>query len=376
VQTKIIEDKTFGLKNKNKSKKVQDYVQSVARNVKDSVQQKIAGRTKTADEMKAEAAKKAKEAAAALEKEMAALTRAGIKQPKLEAGVDPKSVLCEFFKQGVCEKGDKCKFSHDLAIGRKAAKIDVYTDRRAEDDKKTDQMADWDQAKLEEVVASKHGAEKPTQTKTEIVCMYFLDAIEKEVYGWFWRCPNGLDCKYKHALPPGYVYKSKKQRDLETAAKLAEGSNQVSVEELIEEERRKLPQEGLTPVTRERFAVWKEARAKRRAAESEAKKSEEAKKATSKGFSALSGRALFSYDPSLFVDDISADETKYVVPDTPDAPETAAGAGGSGEDEALGDASLYLAEDMDGLDDIDEGEDEEDEGEDGDEDEEEGDADE
>ena len=37
--------------------------------------------------------------------ELAALLRAAVKQPKLEAGVDPKSVLCEFFKAGVCEKG-------------------------------------------------------------------------------------------------------------------------------------------------------------------------------------------------------------------------------------------------------------------------------
>jgi hypothetical protein len=36
---------------------------------------------------------------------MQALLRASIKQPKLEAGVDPKSVVCEFFKQGLCDKG-------------------------------------------------------------------------------------------------------------------------------------------------------------------------------------------------------------------------------------------------------------------------------
>ena len=33
-------------------------------------------------------------------------------------GVDPKSVVCLFFKQGQCTKGDKCKFSHDLTIAR------------------------------------------------------------------------------------------------------------------------------------------------------------------------------------------------------------------------------------------------------------------
>jgi len=49
------------------------------------------------------------------------------------AGVDPKSILCEFFKAGVCRRGDKCKFSHDPAIERKAAKIDLYTDLRAKE---------------------------------------------------------------------------------------------------------------------------------------------------------------------------------------------------------------------------------------------------
>jgi len=45
-------------------------------------------------------------------------------------GVDPKSVLCAFYKVGQCMKGDKCKFSHDLSIGRKAEKRSIYEDRR------------------------------------------------------------------------------------------------------------------------------------------------------------------------------------------------------------------------------------------------------
>ena len=49
----------------------------------------------------------------------------------IAAGVDPKSVVCEFFAKGACKKGAKCKFSHDLDKLRKAEKIDMYTDRRA-----------------------------------------------------------------------------------------------------------------------------------------------------------------------------------------------------------------------------------------------------
>jgi hypothetical protein len=45
-------------------------------------------------------------------------------------GVDPKSVVCEFFRHGRCEKGFKCKYSHDLSVERKTAKIDLFTDQR------------------------------------------------------------------------------------------------------------------------------------------------------------------------------------------------------------------------------------------------------
>ena len=45
--------------------------------------------------------------------------------------------------------------------------------------------------------------------RTDIICKHFLEAVEKRQYGWFWVCPNGgKDCKYRHALPPGYVLKS------------------------------------------------------------------------------------------------------------------------------------------------------------------------
>lgn len=49
-------------------------------------------------------------------------------------GVDPKSILCEFFKVGQCTKGFKCKFSHDLNVQRKGEKIDIYSDKRDEGD--------------------------------------------------------------------------------------------------------------------------------------------------------------------------------------------------------------------------------------------------
>lgn len=47
----------------------------------------------------------------------------------VDAGVDPKSMLCEFFRHGQCTKGFKCKFSHDLNVERKGGKIDLFSDR-------------------------------------------------------------------------------------------------------------------------------------------------------------------------------------------------------------------------------------------------------
>jgi Zinc finger C-x8-C-x5-C-x3-H type (and similar) len=49
---------------------------------------------------------------------------------KVPFGVDPKTVLCEFFKAGRCEKGSKCKFSHDRDVGRRVEKKNLYEDAR------------------------------------------------------------------------------------------------------------------------------------------------------------------------------------------------------------------------------------------------------
>lgn len=121
---------------------------------------------------------------------------------KVPFGVDPKTVLCVFFKKGNCEKGKKCKFSHDPNVERKAAKKDLYSDNRDEEDtKKVDTMDKWDEEMLRNVVLSKHGNPRAT---TEKVCKYFIEAVENQKYGWFWACPNGGNkCMYRHALPPG-----------------------------------------------------------------------------------------------------------------------------------------------------------------------------
>lgn len=120
-------------------------------------------------------------------------------------------------------------------------------------------MDTWDQTKLEEVVLNKHGNPRTT---TDIVCKYFLDAIENQKYGWFWECPNGgenvllssfkefcnidrtlptiepiellfllkigTECKYRHALPPGFVLKSLKKKE--------DDKEEISIEDFLEVE--------------------------------------------------------------------------------------------------------------------------------------------
>ena len=49
---------------------------------------------------------------------------------KLSKDADPKSVVCAYFKQGLCGKGDKCKYSHDLNLERKGEKKSLYVDSR------------------------------------------------------------------------------------------------------------------------------------------------------------------------------------------------------------------------------------------------------
>lgn len=115
-----------------------------------------------------------------------------------EEETDPKKILCAYFKQGLCQKGKKCKYSHDLDIENKSEEIDVFTDQRMQlfDQNLDEDMEKWDEKKLSEVVKAQEGKYK-SQKPTEIICKYFLDAVENKRYGWKWICPNGMSCIYR-----------------------------------------------------------------------------------------------------------------------------------------------------------------------------------
>lgn len=287
---KVIEDKTFGLKNK-KGAKQQKFIQQVEKQVKSS---NVPPR-KAADDPKAKKDDKLKQ-----EKELGLLFRP---VQKVEKGADPKSVVCAFFKQGQCSKGAKCKFSHDLTIERKAEKRSLYVDMRdGEDENET--MEFWDEDKLKEVVEKKHGEAEKKRPTTTIICKYFIDAVENSKYGWFWSCPNGPTCIYKHALPPGFVLKKDKKKE--------DKKDQISLEDLIERERAALAASSkFTKVTLESFLAWKKRKLKEKAdamCKAEEKKRSDYKAGRQVG---LSGRDMFSFNPDLAKDDMEEGDEAF-----------------------------------------------------------------
>ncbi|CAO3614891.1 unnamed protein product [Cunninghamella echinulata] len=118
---KAIEDKTFGMKNKNKSSKVQKYIQTVQQQAKNNRESaaKVQAKKSIADK-KAEEEKR--------KQELQELFKPVQIVQKVPFGTNPK-----LYSNGNCDKGTKCKFSHDLNVNRKVEKKDLYTDSREED---------------------------------------------------------------------------------------------------------------------------------------------------------------------------------------------------------------------------------------------------
>ncbi|KAJ8004491.1 hypothetical protein DPEC_G00136830 [Dallia pectoralis] len=296
---KIIEDKTFGLKNK-KGAKQQKFIKTVTQQVKYGQQNARQVAASEGDKNKKVDQKKELE-------ELNELFKPVVAAQKVAKGVDPKSVLCAFFKQGQCTKGDKCKFSHDLTLERKCEKRSLYVDGRDEDLEK-DTMDNWDEKKLEEVVNKKHGEaenKKAKSQQTQIVCRYFLDAIENNKYGWFWVCPGGGDnCMYRHALPAGFVLKKDKKKE-------ENQEEEISLEELIEKERAALGP-NVTQINLQTFLAWKKRKRQERIAREE-QDTERRRADFSAGRSlGISGREVFEFRPELADhDDEEADDTKY-----------------------------------------------------------------
>ena len=97
-------------------------------------QQEAAGKSRATLEKEREKALREKQKAEdeKRQKEEAALLRP-VQVQKIPFGVDPKTVLCAFYRAGTCDKGNKCKFSHDPDVERRVEKRNVYDDMREQD---------------------------------------------------------------------------------------------------------------------------------------------------------------------------------------------------------------------------------------------------
>lgn len=124
--------------------------------------------------------------------------------------------------------------------------------------------------------------------------------MEKSKYGWFWECPNGEKCIYRHALPQGYVLKRDKKI-------LDSKKPDISLVDLIERERAALGA-NQTKITLETFIAWKKRKIeerKERLRKEEEKKRNEFKSGKNLG---LSGREMFSFNPEMAMDGDEMDD--------------------------------------------------------------------
>eukprot|EP01035_Chromulina_nebulosa_P020880 gene20880-27067_t len=218
----VIDDASFGLKNKNKSKKVQQFITRVEKSVKGSSGITDAAKAK-------EALKEAKLAKQLQEEELRALLNEGISN----------------------QYGKKKSQSQNTAalLGISEASEEV--------------------TKLLEEFSSDSEDDDDTQKKNKGPETYYIDddPVSVEVF------------------------------------------REKTIEDIIEEQRLKLSSEGKkgTPVTAETFAIWRASKLAKRQAEAEARvKAEQSKKKGGKGLSVLSGKELFNYNSSLFIDDEAA----------------------------------------------------------------------
>lgn len=288
----FVKDKAFGMKNKKNSKKVEKMVKGIA-------SQEKGGYEKIKYEKFIERKKQKQEEE---EKAFLAQVFGGAVAPKFNAQAnDPNAKpICQFFKANLCSKGKKCKFSHDLNQGggstnQNSQKINIFKDTR--DDDNVEKMEDWGAKELDEAV--NFNQKKYNGSKTKIVCKFFLTALEKMTYGWFWKCPNGYSCKFNHCLPPGFKFKSKKKEEDNEEQK---EDIELRLIKEIDAERELLDTKKSTPVTKELFFKWVAIRRRKKQKERDARIQKFMTDRGIKRKKKVTGKQLFEKNKSVFTD--------------------------------------------------------------------------
>jgi len=263
---KIAVDKTFGLKNKNKSKVVQKYVKSIHQNIQ--------GEPKGGKEEQARKEKATKEKEIAKSALMNSLFN--MQTDKKGRAYDP-----------IAKKAAKQLEEEAIAAGKKLKDeikkeiIEGVANSIRLTNPKGIRMSELGGHAIVMALKDKHAEHFKT-----LSLLLFIKANEKV----FWtdddessnpiiRCQEDVDGEVDPDDRP--------------------------IEEIIEERRKALPPGG-TPVTLQSFQAWKEKREAERLAQVEQNRQVEAKKTGGKALTGLSGRDLFTYDASLFVDDDGA----------------------------------------------------------------------
>lgn len=345
---KVAVDKTFGLKNKNKSKVVQKYIKNITQNVV------AGGAKKEADKMK-EKDDKAK-----------AVQKAALLNSLFNMATDKKGRAFD----PAAKKAAKQAEEEAIAAGKK---LDTEV-RKA----------------IIEGIANSIRLTNPKGVRmSELGGTPIVNSLKDNYADAFKTLSLLLFIKANKETfwvddPDTSNPTIRVQEDVDAEV----APDERPIEEIIEEKRAALPPGG-TPVTKESFKAWKEKKEAERQSQVEEERQALAKKSGGKGLAALSGRDLFTFDATLFdVDDEGAasdydereasdeEEPGALLPpprradlDEEDEGEAAgsgdegdAGARGSGEPADGGpiDAALFLegGELPDDLDDLDEDEDE------------------
>eukprot|EP00931_Biecheleriopsis_adriatica_P085824 TRINITY_DN60612_c0_g1_i1.p1 TRINITY_DN60612_c0_g1~~TRINITY_DN60612_c0_g1_i1.p1 ORF type:complete len:369 (+),score=135.58 TRINITY_DN60612_c0_g1_i1:56-1162(+) len=279
---KIAIDKTFGLKNKNKSKQVQKYIKSITNNASGAPK----GGKEQADRDKKE--EKQKE-----------LQRAALMNSLFNMSTDKKGRAFD----PVAKKKAKEAEEQAIAAGKKLKEevrkeiLEGIANSIRLTNPKGVRMSELGGHPIIQTLKQKHADVFKT-----IQLLLFIKANDK-IY-WVDDPENNNP-----------MIRCLEDVEAETAP------DERPIEEIIEEKRRALPPGG-TPVTLETFKAWKEKREAERLAKVEEERQEKVKKSGGgKGLVGMSGKDLFTYDASLFVDDegaVSADEYDEREEDPPE----------------------------------------------------------